>query len=108
SCNRIRRGLTGHLHVTAEKESADSIVRIPSAEAENPRPEAHGERFNLDREKLSYKEVPQLMNDNDDGEHQKCNDDVGKDATDHVYPATDPPPILACCTHVSAPRCRLR
>src|ERR1700704_5998439 len=72
---RLHGIFAGHLHVAAQRQKADAVVGIATAEADKALAKAEAEDFNPDLEQLGYSIVTELMD-----KHQNAqNKDKGCD-----------------------------
>ena len=106
--------LAGHLHVAAERQRADAVLRIAALEAEDRRVEAELELQHADADALGGQKVAELVDEHEHAEHererQECNAPCSHSMTSDLqfYRARQLVRTLAGPRSTVADRCKRR
>ena len=73
----VVRRLAGHLHVAAERDDRDAVLGVPARELEQLGAEAEREGQDADTVPPRQEEMPELVHEHEDAEHEDEGQDVG-------------------------------
>src|SRR5438874_334326 len=92
--------LAGHLHVAAERQRADAVFGVAAAEADDGRVEPELEFEDADSDALCGQEVPELVHEHQDTEHENELDD--RDRKTHQTFNSNPRAMSCACARAAA------
>jgi hypothetical protein len=87
--------LSRHLHVAAEWQRAEPVIRITATESPDPLPEPEAEDLDANTQPFGDREVAELVEEDERSEDDRERDEHGYDTWQCVSPALADAPIGA-------------